>query len=437
LPKLQTFDGPELDAVLARVRREAGPDAKIVSATKVRSGGLGGFFSKEAFKVTVELADAQTTTGQAAAPAPAPAPARPAEAERPLVAPAASIFDLADLVDEAEADWNGSSLPEYAPAAVPPPTPPPTPAPVAVTPTERPPAPMPSTETASFNAVLRRLTSEAGNERPEPAIERFEPAMDFVETHIAPPPATYVAPPPAPPAPHPAPPAPHPAPPAPHPAPPAPARTTPRVDTVASRELLALGVPESMLPADVSPGTAVAALLRSLRLPSAPPLPSDPGTLTVVIGERRAAARLAADVAGELQLAKRDVWVAEPGPEGRPGRLVTPADAAAERRTWTGGPNVVTLTAPAGARDLRWATSMLDALEPTAVWGVVDADRKTEDVHAWAEALGGLDAVAVEHLDATVSPASILRLGIPVARIEGQKATPALWAVLLAERIAA
>jgi hypothetical protein len=181
----------------------------------------------------------------------------------------------------------------------------------------------------------------------------------------------------------------------------------------------------------------VAALLRSLRLPSVPPIPAQPGAVTVVIGERRAAARLAADVAGELSLSKRDIWVAEPGPEGRPGRLVTAADAAAERRTWVGGPTVVALTAPTGARDLRWAESMLDALEPTAVWGVVDAGRKPEDVQAWSDALGGLDALALEHLEATVSPAAVLQLGIPVARIEGQKATPALWAVLLAERIAA
>jgi hypothetical protein len=186
----------------------------------------------------------------------------------------------------------------------------------------------------------------------------------------------------------------------------------------------------------MSPGTAVAALLRSLQLPSVPPLPYQPGALTVVVGERRAAARVAADVAAELHLTKRDVWVAEDGPE-RPGRIVTPADAIAERRTWTSGPSVLALTAPMGTRDLRWATDMLDALEPTAVWGVVDADRKVEDVEAWAEAIGGLDAVAVERLDATVSPASILRLGIPVARVEGQKATPALWAVMLAERIAA
>jgi hypothetical protein len=365
LPKLQTFDGPELDGVLGRVRKEAGPDAKIVKATKVRSGGLGGFFSKEVFRVTVELPDA-------------PAPQAPAAA--PLVPPPASILELADLVDEAEAD-----AVSFEPA----------PAPV-VTPTVRPPAPTLSTETRSFNAVLRRLTSEAGAPLPEPA-------LDFVETHLTPAPAPAVV-----------------------------RRELPS----ASRELLALGVPESMLPTDLSPGTAVAALLRSLQLPSVPPLPFQPGALTVVVGERRAAARLAADVAGELHLTKRDVWVAEDGPE-RPGRLVHPADARAERRTWTGGPSVLALTAPMGARDLRWATDMLDALEPTAVWGVVDADRKVEDVEAWAESIGGLDAVAVERLDATVSPASILRLGIPVARVEGRAATPALWAVLLAERLAA
>jgi hypothetical protein len=71
------------------------------------------------------------------------------------------------------------------------------------------------------------------------------------------------------------------------------------------------------------------------------------------------------------------------------------------------------------------------------VWGVVGADRKCEDIEAWSDSLGGLDALAVEHLERTVSPASVLRLGIPVARVDGQQATPALWAVLLAERLAA
>ncbi|MGY6499356.1 MAG: hypothetical protein ACXIVQ_00455 [Acidimicrobiales bacterium] len=49
-----TFDGPHLDELLDRVRRELGPDATILEATKRRRGGIGGFFAKEWYEVTVE-----------------------------------------------------------------------------------------------------------------------------------------------------------------------------------------------------------------------------------------------------------------------------------------------------------------------------------------------------------------------------------------------
>ena len=80
---------------------------------------------------------------------------------------------------------------------------------------------------------------------------------------------------------------------------------------------------------------------------------------------------------------------------------------------------------------------MLDALEPTMVWATVEATRKPEDLSHWSEQAGGFDALAVTGLDDTVSPASVLSCGIPVGRIDGRPATPALWAALLAERIAA
>jgi hypothetical protein len=67
----------------------------------------------------------------------------------------------------------------------------------------------------------------------------------------------------------------------------------------------------------------------------------------------------------------------------------------------------------------------------------VEATRKPEDLSHWSEQAGGFDALAVTGLDDTVSPASVLRCGIPVGRIDGRPATPALWAALLAERIAA
>jgi hypothetical protein len=79
---------------------------------------------------------------------------------------------------------------------------------------------------------------------------------------------------------------------------------------------------------------------------------------------------------------------------------------------------------------------MLEALEPTMVWATVEATRKPEDVTHWSEQAGGFDALAVTGLDDTVSPAAVLHCGIPVGRLEDRPATPALWAALLAERIA-
>jgi hypothetical protein len=67
----------------------------------------------------------------------------------------------------------------------------------------------------------------------------------------------------------------------------------------------------------------------------------------------------------------------------------------------------------------------------------VAASSKPEDVQAWSDSLGGLDAVVVDGLDATATPASILGTGIPVARLDGRPASPALWTALLLERLAA
>lgn len=52
-----TFDGPQLEEVLERVGRELGPDAVILDAQRTRRGGVGGFFAKEWFEVTVAAPD--------------------------------------------------------------------------------------------------------------------------------------------------------------------------------------------------------------------------------------------------------------------------------------------------------------------------------------------------------------------------------------------
>ncbi|WP_198026081.1 hypothetical protein, partial [Cellulomonas bogoriensis] len=49
------LDGEDLRALMLRVRQEAGPDARIVKAERIRSGGFAGFFAKEHYELTVEV----------------------------------------------------------------------------------------------------------------------------------------------------------------------------------------------------------------------------------------------------------------------------------------------------------------------------------------------------------------------------------------------
>ena len=396
------------------MQAEIGPSAKIVDARKVRSGGMGGFFAKESFVVKVEVGDAPA----------APAAVAPPVAEVLAAEPPTSLLELADLVDEAEIDVTRHAIGRMpvaqvatsvarkafaesmadtvvSMAAAPAPTPAPAPAAApesVLEPMAVPTFPLPSTESETFQQVMRKLLADvapaaiAVPDEPAPVPE----AVPLVQVVREPAPAHPLVP-----------------------------------------ELLRLGLPASMLPERIGETGPVPALLRSLQLPSPPPLPTRDGSVVVVAGARRAAAKLAKELARELGCSPDEIRIAEPdGPEGRHLHLVSAADAAAERRAWD-GPTVVSLNAPAGTRDLRWASSMLDALEPDQVWGLVGADRKCEDVADWADGLGGVDVLAVDQLDQTVSPAAVLQLGIPVGRIDGQRATPALWAVVLTERLAA
>ena len=113
----------------------------------------------------------------------------------------------------------------------------------------------------------------------------------------------------------------------------------------------------------------------------------------------------------------------------------TAEDAAELAPGWRRSrPAVVVVDAAVTGSPRSWATHLIASLRPTAVWGVVESTAKTEDIHAWAEALGGIDALALENLEATVSPASALAVGIPVARIDGQPATAARWVAAIVDR---
>lgn len=49
------YEGERLDDVLARIHDDHGDEANIISAELVRTGGVGGFFTRESYEVTVEL----------------------------------------------------------------------------------------------------------------------------------------------------------------------------------------------------------------------------------------------------------------------------------------------------------------------------------------------------------------------------------------------
>jgi hypothetical protein len=49
------LEGTDIRALLQQVRDEYGPEARIVHAERIRSGGVGGFFAKQRFEVAVEL----------------------------------------------------------------------------------------------------------------------------------------------------------------------------------------------------------------------------------------------------------------------------------------------------------------------------------------------------------------------------------------------
>ena len=222
------------------------------------------------------------------------------------------------------------------------------------------------------------------------------------------------------------------------------AATVPTSDT---RALARIGLPEDIrrraastprpaLGAD--PSDWLAGLLDGL--PVAPPLPQGRGSVIVVAGAREAALLLARQLTAELGLDPDGLMLASPSYRGRTiplqRRVTGVEDAAEARSSWRrrSRPTVVAIDAPTGQRG-EWARQVIDALEPTAVWGAVDATRKPEDLFEWSEQLGGFDALGVTNLDDTVSPAAVLQCGVPVGRLEGRPATPLLWASLLAARL--
>ncbi|MFL6095399.1 MAG: hypothetical protein ACJ71Y_08105, partial [Blastococcus sp.] len=216
--------------------------------------------------------------------------------------------------------------------------------------------------------------------------------------------------------------------------------------SVADR-LVELGVPRSLLGAtfaeDVAEHGTYAALTRALalRLPKAPEIPNGAGEVLFLVGPGIETLRAAQTLAASLRLDPDRVQWATRGdlaglaPESS---RVTTVGAAMNRRddaAVAGTVTIVAVDAPMRA-DAYWTAQMLAIWSPVAVWAVVEATRKPEDLEPWIARLPQVDAIVVQDTDLSVDPAAVLRrVDAPVALMDGVRATPHRWASLLCERL--
>jgi hypothetical protein len=211
--------------------------------------------------------------------------------------------------------------------------------------------------------------------------------------------------------------------------------------------LEALGLPGHLLGEtfadDVAGQGTYAALTRALalRLPAAPELPSGAGEVLFVVGPGFETLRAARSLAASLRLDPDNVqWATRGELAGlaAKGSRITSVDTAMDRSqdaTSSGTVTIVAVDAPLRT-DAYWMSQMLAIWTPTAVWAVVEATRKPEDLEPWLDALARVDALIVQDTDLSADPAAVLdRVTTPVALLDGVRATPHRWASLLCERL--
>ena len=478
------LEGPDIRTLLAQVREEHGPDARIVHAERVRSGGVGGFFAKQRFEVTVEIDGA--AAGSASTPdqlaeqfassaggdsftpsaRPTPRPAVTASADRiepleaatpvthvralgavsrgeaalaaeplpwgPAAAGGAAVDALIAAMDKAGADAVELSRgPSMVPSALTDPFVPsrlpvepalpileeatraagvdPRPTLTPVGPLSLASAePTPLGDLVGWLSTQQAALAEAGTARPAaPAAPGVDPEVlagivaraGLVATGEQLPSAAAPAP------------APQPMPVVSTPTTP----TTPIADAVSRDRSIATVTP---LPGVATPAPA-----------TAPKAPRRPGDVLVLVGEVGPAFETARALAASLRIPTERVRVVSHAPvaglaEEQRVSDVLEARLAGAQLAMERTPGIVVVDAPlalvADANGCDWVDDVVAALDPTAVWAVVDATRRHEDLVRWLGVLPQLEALAVHGVAVTSDPEAVHHLGVPVALVDGR-----------------
>ena len=468
MPTRVLLEGPAIEPLLAQVRDEYGSRVRIISADKVRSGGVGGFFAKQHYELSVEVPDPTEDRNDMARQT-----KMAAENGQPTLERLLERAEAQDRVDE--------------------------PAPRTVTRPIRPDAGFGADESrsaamgdtgAAFAELMAGLDAGGHTEhaavRPSSRAKATAPAREESPTVRPFRPATTTAAPintPNHPAAHTAQadPVAKPLPPLPNlaerigglspstveedvvaddeveetapirsAAPVSPASGVPSSGSAYAadndpvvRNLVQVGMPESMA-RKITGGDTYAGVLSVLAArPSAPGIPDGPGEILVLAGDVNLGVPIAKQMLEQVEVGENHLLLAAPTTAGtglHSSRLISTPEAAESRveklhsadSSW-----IVVMDAPVGGTDPLWVNEMCDAMGATAVWAIVDATRKTADTARHLRTLGEVEALVVHSVELTTDPASVLGLDLPIYALDGKPATPHAWAAMLCARIAA
>jgi hypothetical protein len=184
--------------------------------------------------------------------------------------------------------------------------------------------------------------------------------------------------------------------------------------------LASIGVPVAYRPP--GPEATLDGLARALAaLPVPPPVPTDGGSVIVVVGPARDAQAAARALAARTGLAASDLLAVERTDAGR--------QRVARRRS-ANKVTVVVIEASLRARHLAAVASWIDQVKPDHVVGAVPATAKRADVEHWRAQLGPLNALALSRLGDTASPGELMGL-LPIALLDGEEASALRWVFTL------
>jgi hypothetical protein len=493
------LEGPAIEPLLAQVRDEYGSRVRIISADKVRSGGVGGFFAKQHYELSVEVpdttedrndmartkpadnghtlerllerAESQDRMDQPAAPAArgfgtaSPRNVTPAmfgtasrpTADRPVGDSGfgaddgrrAALGDTGAAFAELMAGLDASGHTEIER---------PTPRPKASredTPTVRPFRPATTAETPvnmprppESGIAPVSPAAPVAHMAPMPQVAQVSPAAPVAQPSLAerigglPPIEVEID----------------------EPAPepqvsaaetyglnPA-ALITPTVTPGATatvsesdpvvQNLIRVGMPEEMA-RQITGGDTYAGVLSVLASrPAAPSIPDGPGEILVLAGDLNLSVPIARYLLDQIEVPENHLLLAAQTTAGtglHSSRLIsTPeaAEARAEKLHSAESAWIVVMDAPVGGTDPIWVNEMCDAIGATALWAVVDATRKTADTARHLRTLGEVESLVAHSVELTADPASVLGLDLPIYSLDGKPATPHAWAAMLCARIA-